>query len=91
MYISSGRTTKSGILVFLQYHPCSCLLSKFLCGLVDNRIPVYLHQWFMPIGAHLRLQQLYLILLIHLDDLIVIVIHPGGIHLVVVTLGPRIA
>ena len=91
MYINSGRTTKSGILVFLEYHLRLCLLSKFLCGLVDNRIPVYLHKWFMPIGAHLRLQHLYLILIIHLDDLFLIIVHPGGIRLVVITLSPRVA
>ena len=91
MYISGGSTTRIGILVFLEYHLRFHLLSKFLCGLVDNRIPVYLHEWFMPIGAHLRLQQLHLILIIHLDDLFLVIIHPGGIRLIVVTLSSRVA
>ena len=91
MYISGRSTTKIDILVFLKYHLRLRLLSKFLCGLVDNRIPVYPHEWFMPIGAHLRLQHLYLILIIHLDDLFLIVIHPGGIRLIIVALSSRVA
>ena len=42
----------------------------------------------MPIGVHLRLQHLYLILIIHLDDLLLVIIHPGGIRLIVIALGP---
>ena len=45
----------------------------------------------MPIGVHLRLQHLYLILIVHLDDLFLIIIHPGGIRLIVITVGPRVA
>ena len=45
----------------------------------------------MPIGAHLRLHNLYLILVCHLDDLILIIIHPGGIRLIVIPLSPRVA
>ena len=45
----------------------------------------------MPIGVHLHLQHLYLVLIVHLDDLFLIVIHPGGIRLIVVTLGPQVA
>ena len=45
----------------------------------------------MPIGAHLRLQHLYLILICHLDDLIIVIIHPGGIRLILIPLGSRVA